>query len=328
MGRPHSARTLQCPAGRDAGLAPRAAARVAGSADLAEWATANTPALAAVLDVGLSELPIPDRRFAYGMDSPFYFSVHGPPADLGDGVVLHAMKYLSHSDTSDAAALRAQIESFVERVQPGWRDRVVTERFLRKMTVAHALTTPDRTAWPGDIPTRSETAKASSSPVIGSVSSATCRTRRSQAQPPSLASSLPAEWAPTRRRRRLGNGHHVGRARRWSRRNGPAHAIIPLASANVTDSLSRRRSLPQACPTRRCTATHLVYYWCMARTNIDIDEELCRKVMDRFHLSTKREAVNLALQHLAGEPLDLAEARSLRGSGWDGDLDEMRSSRA
>lgn len=66
----------------------------------------------------------------------------------------------------------------------------------------------------------------------------------------------------------------------------------------------------------------------MTRTNIDIDDELCRKVMDRFHLSTKREAVNLALQRLAGEPLDLTEARSLRGSGWDGDLDEMRSSRA
>ena len=71
-----------------------------------------------------------------------------------------------------------------------------------------------------------------------------------------------------------------------------------------------------------------MYDWCMARTNIDIDDELCRKVMDRFHLSTKREAVNLALQHLAGEPLDLAGARSLRGTGWDGDLDEMRSSRA
>lgn len=65
----------------------------------------------------------------------------------------------------------------------------------------------------------------------------------------------------------------------------------------------------------------------MSRTNIDIDDELCRRVMDRFHLSTKRDAVNLALQHLAGEPLDLTEARSLRGSGWDGDLDEMRSSR-
>jgi len=65
----------------------------------------------------------------------------------------------------------------------------------------------------------------------------------------------------------------------------------------------------------------------MSRTNIDIDDELCQRVMERFHLSTKRDAVNLALQHLAGEPLDVTEARSLRGSGWDGDLDEMRSSR-
>lgn len=70
-----------------------------------------------------------------------------------------------------------------------------------------------------------------------------------------------------------------------------------------------------------------MYDWCMSRTNIDIDDELCQQVMDRYHLSTKRAAVNLALQYLAGEPLGLAEARSLRGSGWDGDLDQMRSSR-
>ena len=50
-------------------------------------------------------------------------------------------------------------------------------------------------------------------------------------------------------------------------------------------------------------------------------------VMNRFHLSTKREAVNLALRLLAAEPLDVASARALRGSGWEGDLDELRSSR-
>ena len=72
----------------------------------------------------------------------------------------------------------------------------------------------------------------------------------------------------------------------------------------------------------------MVYRVCMARTNIDIDDELCQRVMDRFHLTTKRDAVNLALSRLAGEPLGLDEARSLRGSGWDGDLDEMRASRA
>ena len=50
--------------------------------------------------------------------------------------------------------------------------------------------------------------------------------------------------------------------------------------------------------------------------------------MERYVLATKREAVNLALRRLAGERLDVDDARALRGSGWDGDLDEMRASRA
>ena len=72
----------------------------------------------------------------------------------------------------------------------------------------------------------------------------------------------------------------------------------------------------------------MVYVWCMSRTNIDIDDELCFQVMKRYRLKTKREAVNLALRRLAGEPLTVDEARELRGSGWDGDLDAMRESRA
>jgi Arc/MetJ family transcription regulator len=65
----------------------------------------------------------------------------------------------------------------------------------------------------------------------------------------------------------------------------------------------------------------------MARTNIDLDDDACRAVMERFRLASKREAVNLALRRLAAEPLDLESARRLRGSGWDGDLDQMRASR-
>lgn len=70
-----------------------------------------------------------------------------------------------------------------------------------------------------------------------------------------------------------------------------------------------------------------MYDRCMARTNIDIDEEACHAVMQRYHLATKREAVNFALRSVAGEPLRLDQARRLRGSGWDGDLEEMRASR-
>ncbi len=65
----------------------------------------------------------------------------------------------------------------------------------------------------------------------------------------------------------------------------------------------------------------------MARTNIDLDDEACEAVMERFHLGSKREAVNLALRRLASEPLEVEDARHLRGSGWDGDLDQMRSGR-
>ena len=71
----------------------------------------------------------------------------------------------------------------------------------------------------------------------------------------------------------------------------------------------------------------LVYHRCMSRTNIDIDEEACQVVMERYRLATKREAVNFALRTLAGEPLSLEKARRLRGSGWEGDIEEMRSAR-
>ncbi len=71
----------------------------------------------------------------------------------------------------------------------------------------------------------------------------------------------------------------------------------------------------------------LVYVWCMARTNIDIDEKACASVMRRYRLKTKREAINFALRALAAEPLTVESARKLRGTGWSGDLDALRTDR-
>lgn len=65
----------------------------------------------------------------------------------------------------------------------------------------------------------------------------------------------------------------------------------------------------------------------MARTNIDIDDDACAAVMERYRLRSKREAVNYALRVLAAEPLDVDAARALRGSGWDADLEELRAGR-
>lgn len=77
-----------------------------------------------------------------------------------------------------------------------------------------------------------------------------------------------------------------------------------------------------------CPGLMVVYPIHMVRTNIDIDDEACAEVMRRFHIATKREAVNFALRTLAAEPLGLDDARRLRGSGWDGDLEELRFGRS
>lgn len=65
----------------------------------------------------------------------------------------------------------------------------------------------------------------------------------------------------------------------------------------------------------------------MTRTTVNIDDMACAEVMRRYHLRTKREAINLALRTLASAPLSVDEARRLRGSGWEGNLEDMRTNR-
>jgi len=50
------------------------------------------------------------------------------------------------------------------------------------------------------------------------------------------------------------------------------------------------------------------------RTNIEIDDTHLRLVMDRYGLRTKTEAVDLALRHLAGQPMTREEALAMRGT--------------
>ena len=51
------------------------------------------------------------------------------------------------------------------------------------------------------------------------------------------------------------------------------------------------------------------------RTNIEIEETYLRIVMDRYGLRTMTEAVELALRHLAGQPMSREEALAMRGAG-------------
>lgn len=63
----------------------------------------------------------------------------------------------------------------------------------------------------------------------------------------------------------------------------------------------------------------------VARTNIEINEELVGRAMRVYRLRSKREAVDLALRRLVGDPMGQREALAMEGSGWAGDLAEIRS---
>jgi Arc/MetJ family transcription regulator len=50
------------------------------------------------------------------------------------------------------------------------------------------------------------------------------------------------------------------------------------------------------------------------RTNIELEETYLTAIMDRFGVHTKTEAVDLALRHLAGQPMTREEALAMRGA--------------
>lgn len=50
------------------------------------------------------------------------------------------------------------------------------------------------------------------------------------------------------------------------------------------------------------------------RTNIEIENSYVEAIMDRFGVHTKTEAVDLALRHLAGQPMTREEAMGMRGA--------------
>lgn len=66
----------------------------------------------------------------------------------------------------------------------------------------------------------------------------------------------------------------------------------------------------------------------MTRTNLDLDDDLVAAAMKRLGVSTKREAVHVALQRVAGQSLTGVDVARLQGIGWDGDLDAMRDGAA
>ena len=57
-----------------------------------------------------------------------------------------------------------------------------------------------------------------------------------------------------------------------------------------------------------------------SRTNIEIEDSFLDTIMDRYGVRTKTEAVELALRHLAGQPMTREEALAMRGARAIGEL--------
>ncbi len=65
----------------------------------------------------------------------------------------------------------------------------------------------------------------------------------------------------------------------------------------------------------------------MGRTNVVVDDAVVERVMRLYGLKTKREAIDYALRKVAGLPDAYKKILELEGTGWEGDLEEMRASR-
>lgn len=64
----------------------------------------------------------------------------------------------------------------------------------------------------------------------------------------------------------------------------------------------------------------------MSRTNIEIDDDLISCCMERFGLPTKKSAIDFALRRLLDTAGLLGRMQVVRGTGWEGDLEQLRSS--
>ena len=110
---------------------------------LTKAATESKPVRLVCLDVALRSLPDKDTTFAIGIDQPLYFSVHSKYAKLAPegGALIHVAKYLGTSIPPKPREDGAELEQFLDLLQPGWREVLVKKRPLPNMVVCNAVVT-------------------------------------------------------------------------------------------------------------------------------------------------------------------------------------------
>lgn len=107
-------------------------------------ARAAVPLRAACLDLGVRQLPHPERRSVQSLDAPLYFSNHSLYARLApDGCqLLGLIHYLAPGE--DGRASEPVLRAFLERIQPGVWERAVVKRFMPNLIVHNDLPGAER----------------------------------------------------------------------------------------------------------------------------------------------------------------------------------------
>ena len=171
------------------------------------------------------------------------------------------------------------------------------------------------------------TSRPSHLPQIGTLDGAPCTTRSASPATASARRTSPAARSPP-----LATGDRpTARAGRPRARAVPPEPFAWAGGMLVRRAFLRKERLEEegravdpltravtAAPTRARDPRGAlsVYGWCMSRsrTNIELDDAHVQTIMDRYGVQTKTAAVDLALRHLAGQPMTRAEALAMRGA--------------
>jgi phytoene dehydrogenase-like protein len=128
-----------------AAVDPSTLARLLPGDSVAErWARAAVPLRAACLDLGVRELPHPERRSVQALDAPLYFANHSVYARLApEGChLLGLIHYLAPGE--DGRASEPKLRAFLERIQPGVWERAMVKRFMPNLIVHNDLPGQER----------------------------------------------------------------------------------------------------------------------------------------------------------------------------------------
>lgn len=118
---------------------------------LSLWDEQAIPITACCIDLGLKKLPNERFQFALGLDESLYFTNQSRAATLSnDGtVVVSLTKYHNPKEEVNTQEDRQQLESVMDLLQPGWRQEVVVQQFLPRLTVTYDFPHLQRTENPG-----------------------------------------------------------------------------------------------------------------------------------------------------------------------------------